>query len=676
MTRAVKIYFNDGLAQYTASGGETGFTYDFPVYDATHIDVYETSTAGVTTLLTYGTHYTVTGVGVEAGGTIVLDATLYPSGATAAYKYSIYQDAPEERTTDYNLSNNFDSDALNKSLDLLTQQTQQLRRDIGRGVQMPPEDLGTISMVLPKATSRANKIFSFDASGSPTAVSSTDMSGTTVTPTGATVAVSLAERFSRIRHVEDFGATGNGSTDDTAAFVAAATSLAGNGGTIQYGRAGYARKYLFNSADITLPRGVKLQNIGMPPGGSTLYNQAWFDAHTHLLINPSYTLYIDDANHLENLWLHNANITAIPQNNTSAFAGTGIKIYKASGASNVLDIRLDTVFITGFSRAVDATKAPRVIFNNVNFDCQNGLKVNTSGDPDRRMWCHGWPYLTVSGTGTAATLFTRTGAAYEFLGNADAAKIFGCFASNYARGLVVDGANGVSVSMCGFDSPDVSGSIGVEIKNSTGLCQISDSQIVGQQTYGILANLTNSTDLLLLDNVYFQSNAQDVQMTKGSVKIRGGMFNSAASNAIVLSDTSGSASCHISASADGPNMATKNLVFASGSGTVVTIADDNQFINSATIVNNAHHVPSVASASTIDLPRYGGLVNLSGTTTVTTVTGGWAGRTVSLYVESGLTFQHGASLGCPSSANYVAAAGETITLSFFESGKCRIISTW
>ncbi len=62
--------------QYTATAGQTVFTYTFEIADPTSIAVYKRASTAephdATNLLTYLTDYTLTGVGVETGGTVVL----------------------------------------------------------------------------------------------------------------------------------------------------------------------------------------------------------------------------------------------------------------------------------------------------------------------------------------------------------------------------------------------------------------------------------------------------------------------------------------------------------------------------------------------------------------------------------------------------------------------------
>ena len=150
MTTAIKINANDGKTRNVMSGGETDVDFDFPIFAATHLAVYETDTNGDITLLVKDTDYTVPAgsVNQQAGGTIDLDPTQYPSGATAGHVFTVYQNAPQARTTDFTQAGDFFADTLNQELDLLTQQIQQLGRDLARA-PLAPVDTTLTSLSLP-----------------------------------------------------------------------------------------------------------------------------------------------------------------------------------------------------------------------------------------------------------------------------------------------------------------------------------------------------------------------------------------------------------------------------------------------------------------------------------------------------------------------------------------------
>lgn len=150
MTTAIKINANDGKTRNVMTGGETTVDFDFPIFDATHIRLIETDTSGNITELVKDTDFTVPAgsVNQQAGGTLNLDATQYPSGATAGHVFTALQDAPNSRTTDFNQAGDFFADTLNKELDLITQQLQQFTRDLARA-PLSPEDTTLTSLTLP-----------------------------------------------------------------------------------------------------------------------------------------------------------------------------------------------------------------------------------------------------------------------------------------------------------------------------------------------------------------------------------------------------------------------------------------------------------------------------------------------------------------------------------------------
>lgn len=145
MTTAIKINQNDGKTRNIMTGGETTADFDFPIYADTHLDVYKTATDGSISLLVKDTGYTVPSgsVGVQAGGTINL---ITP--AVSGEVYTIYQAAPQSRTTDFNQAGDFFADVLNRELDLITQQIQQLRRDLVRA-PLAPVDTTLTALTLP-----------------------------------------------------------------------------------------------------------------------------------------------------------------------------------------------------------------------------------------------------------------------------------------------------------------------------------------------------------------------------------------------------------------------------------------------------------------------------------------------------------------------------------------------
>jgi hypothetical protein len=119
------ILDNGTRNQYTATGGQTVFIYDFEIFESGDIVVYRN-----TTLLSFGTDYTLTGVGDDNGGTVVLTA-----GATAGHVYTIFRQTTPERITDYQQSGNFLAEEINNDLDRIWAVIQELETDQSRFLQ-------------------------------------------------------------------------------------------------------------------------------------------------------------------------------------------------------------------------------------------------------------------------------------------------------------------------------------------------------------------------------------------------------------------------------------------------------------------------------------------------------------------------------------------------------------
>ena len=162
----IQIEYNDRRIQYTADGGETGFIYDFPIYQSSHLIAKETDTLGVVRTLVLGTDYTLTGVGDEAGGNLVLDTGVYPSGAPADHIFTLYSQLPEERLSDYSYSGDFTSADVNKDFDSQIMMLQQLRRDMTRSPQLDITDvLTSLPIKVDTTANRQNKVLKFSSDG-------------------------------------------------------------------------------------------------------------------------------------------------------------------------------------------------------------------------------------------------------------------------------------------------------------------------------------------------------------------------------------------------------------------------------------------------------------------------------------------------------------------------------
>jgi hypothetical protein len=104
------------------TGGQVVFTYPFLILNEESIEVYKEDV-----LLTLTTDYTVTGVGSESGGTIVLNV-----GVPVNTVLTLNRQTPIERTTDFTTGGEFTGDAINLELDRLTMICQEIETELER----------------------------------------------------------------------------------------------------------------------------------------------------------------------------------------------------------------------------------------------------------------------------------------------------------------------------------------------------------------------------------------------------------------------------------------------------------------------------------------------------------------------------------------------------------------
>lgn len=142
---------NTPYDQYSATNGQTVFNYTFEIVDETDLLVYQRGDTDApddsTQLLTLTTEYTVTGVGDENGGTIVL-----VSGATTDDVITIVQNVPVERDSSFTPGGVLRAQDLNTEYDNQTLIEQRASFDINNRMlkyNYSAELNGNVDIVLP-----------------------------------------------------------------------------------------------------------------------------------------------------------------------------------------------------------------------------------------------------------------------------------------------------------------------------------------------------------------------------------------------------------------------------------------------------------------------------------------------------------------------------------------------
>ena len=209
--------------QYVADGLMAEYTYPFPIFDAADLEIRIDGT-----VLTGGA--TVTGAGTSEGGSVILD-TPPPNGArvTLRRRLSI------ARTTDFQNNGVLRARALNDELDYQVAALQQVADDVAGAVRLDPADGG--GLVLPLRAARANRVLGFDSTGDVTVFDRG--AGLLGVPFPGGVPRSVEDKLAERLTARDFGATGDGVTDDGPALAAAMAAAAASGRMLEIGEGSF-----------------------------------------------------------------------------------------------------------------------------------------------------------------------------------------------------------------------------------------------------------------------------------------------------------------------------------------------------------------------------------------------------------------------------------------------------
>lgn len=308
---------------FSGDGVTTSLPFDFVVFEAADLIVIERDdTTGDDTVLVLTTDYSVTlnpDQDDEPGGTITLVAPL-PSGATDF----VYSDVAALQEAIFTNTGGFYPAVLNTALDKLTVLVQQIKEAQARSVLAPVGE--TAGLDLPPTPQRAGLYLAFDASGNlVTSVGTADggfredaaqstgaaLIGWIASGLGAVVR-SVLSRLRDTVHVTDYGAVGDGVTDDAVAIRAAIAAASGK--TIFFPDA----TYKIGSSLGLIPTNTKLQGQNK--------------ATTKLLKSFNGTLLeLGDGASLDNLWLAGQGAT---------YTGKGVEITGANGNQNITNCKI------------------------------------------------------------------------------------------------------------------------------------------------------------------------------------------------------------------------------------------------------------------------------------------------------------------------------------------------
>jgi hypothetical protein len=339
--------------------------------------------------------------------------------------------------------------------------------------------------------------------------------------------------------VRQFGAVGDGVTDDSEAFQDALDSLRDGAGT---GVVTALRGRFLIDSSITVHDGITLVGPWNMPGEQLPASGASYDSlNGTLILNSSATITTKDAAGVigfvvvrKGLDLPFADATAATAGVT-AFAGTAFTV----GGPDACFSRL---LILGFARAIDSSGYERVRCELVQGDCTNGIRLVNVTDIAYIDRCHFWPFTTTHQSWTTNALLTRTGTAYEFSSVGDWSKFTNCFEYGYATGYDINSCDHVNAIGCGADYPGglSSTSIGYHVRGSSRDALLLGCQAAAQGT----AVHVNSTAAKPAARIHacnmWDNDTQHIRVQDGTAIIQGNLLTGGAIGITVDAASDGS----------------------------------------------------------------------------------------------------------------------------------------
>jgi hypothetical protein len=197
----------------------------------------------------------------------------------------------------------------------------------------------------------------------------------------------------RMFHVRDYGAVGDGTTDDAAAIQAAIDACAAAGGGIV--RLG-PKRYRVAAAGLVVQQNVCLEGP-LFPGGQRPAADYRSIAGT-ILLDSARTVQVMRAATLRRVALIRDGMapppTTMRQGITlrNAMAGTAITIGDGSGTQH--DVLVEDVLVLGFDLALRSDNSQRLNLRRMRGDNRNGIWLSRTFDITRIHDVHFWPFLT------------------------------------------------------------------------------------------------------------------------------------------------------------------------------------------------------------------------------------------------------------------------------------------
>lgn len=480
--------------------------------------------------------------------------------------------------------------------------------------------------------------------------------------TARTVEDKLRETVS----VKDFGAVGDGVTNDTPAIQAAIDSLGAAGGTVFIDN---GMRCLIDTA-LTVKPNVSLVGphkfVGSPQDNASAPYGSMGGA---LIINSAVTITLRGGASVSGLLVYRKGMT-FPAPDASAFAG---RAFQTDGD----DAGVINCMVLGFNQFFYSLNDQRQLVEHNKIDCINGVYIENCLDNPRVNNNHAWPFSSIATVSKPSNWADRAGVAYHFKNTADWLSLNFNFSYGWLVGTQIEACNHFVLNSPQADGTTAyANSVGIYILGTGGGNEdgvIIAPRVAAQTLAGIRINNLSGVPCAIIGGAVWNSGTHGVWLESGDMSIsqttirdmgNGITINSAASRVFRNAVRFDNVTVPIN-----PTVVTNNLFGG---------WDDYSLAAGNPVVGGNARAASIASADPLSLPTAGEVFNVTGTTNFGSIQGGWAGRWVTL-VFSGVLSVFSSTSGTnsvrlASGSTYTSAANSTLTIAhngvqWFEVGR-------
>lgn len=459
----------------------------------------------------------------------------------------------------------------------------------------------------------------------------------------------------RVVNIDNYGATHNGTTDDTTPLTNAMTSLGTMGGTVYLS---CAFNYALNT-NFTVPANIRIQHCNGKQGNPGVdWATGPIASQPHINMPSTATMTFSSNSGFSGIIINSA-ITP-PVQTAASFGGTAMKL----GSGGINDVKINAL-VVGFNICMDGTNGGDR--QNWTIDCDgnnaSGGSVIIGPSFDTSYFTiRTYPWATVAYP-TSPTL-TRSGTGTQILSGTSDDDHINVFDFGHSTGINVQANGNIHFSHIWTDNNATSG---IDW-NGCDRCTVDAAYVYTTPVgFRALANGTYNINYMLCDLGAAASGNCFATAAGVSPRIHIGNYDvkSATQSALNIGST-GAKVVIDNASIVGVNSSTGPYILgvASWTSNQVKIGAFSTDLPAGQSLfgGNVQSLPAVASAATLLIPAEYDHFTVTGTTTITNIAGTWNDRRIILTTSGSLTLTNNANINLIGGTNFTMGAGSSVAL--------------